>query len=50
MLHDNDVWPRYKQYFDNKINNETYDNRAEFMRTTFNLGGPLDVNGTRFKN
>jgi hypothetical protein len=50
VLHDNDIWPRYKQYFDNKINNETYDNRAEFMRTMFNLGGPLNVNETRFKN
>ena len=50
VLHDNDVWPNYKQFFDNKINNETYDNRAEFMRTTFNLGSPLNVNGTRFIN
>lgn len=50
VLHDNDVWPRYKQFFDNKINNETYDNRAEFMRTMFNMAVPLDVNGTRFKN
>jgi hypothetical protein len=36
--------------FDNKVNNETYDNRVEFMRTTFKLGAPLDVNGTRFAN
>ena len=49
-MHDNDIWPRYKPYFDNKINNETYDNRAEFMRTFFNLGTPLNVNGTRFIN
>lgn len=50
VLHDNDVWPRYKQYFDNKVNNETYDNRVEFMRTGFNMGAPLNINGTRYKN
>lgn len=50
VLHDNDVWPRYRQFFDNKVNNETYDNKVTFMRTVFNLGAPLYVNNTRFLN
>lgn len=48
VLHDNDIWPRYKQFFDNNVNNETYDNKVVFMRTMFNFGTPLDINGTRF--
>ena len=50
VLHDNNVWPRYRQFFDNKIKNETYDNRCEFMRVYFVFGTPLNINGTRFKN
>jgi len=34
--------------YDNKVNNETYNNKVEFMRTTFRLGAPLDINGTRY--
>jgi hypothetical protein len=36
--------------YDNKVNNQTSNNRVEFMRTTFKLGAPLNINGTRFRN
>jgi len=36
--------------YDNKVNNETYNNRVEFMRTTLRLGAPLNINGTRYES
>ena len=49
FLHDWDVYEGYESMYDNKVNNETDNNRIEFMRTTFRLGAPLDINGTRYK-
>lgn len=48
FLHNWDVYEGYESMYDNKVNNETYNNRVEFMRTTFRLGAPLDINGTRY--
>jgi hypothetical protein len=50
FLHDWDVYEKYESMYDNKVNNETFDNRVEYMRTTFRLGAPLDINGTRYLN
>ena len=49
FLHDWDVYEGYESMYDNKVNNETDNNRIEFMRTTFRLSAPLDINGTRYK-
>ena len=50
FLHDWDVYEKYESMYDNKVNNETNNNRVEFMRTTFRLGAPLNINGTRYLN
>ena len=50
FLHDWDVYENYEWMYDNKVNNETDNNRVEFMRTEIKLGAPLDINGTRFLN
>ena len=44
----NSIWSVYSTLFDKSVAEGT--EKVQFMRTTFNLAGPLDVNGIRYSD